>query len=149
MKGISSLLLTLSLVTGVITSSCNLLESHDCKCAPPPKEPVTPAALSKVDTWYLNEVNSGGQLTRTNAIKDRYSIQFRTDGTYVQTLLADGTAYNGTWMLMGADNRILHLTDHKGAAQEYSVEGVSAESLFYGRLDKAGQLESYLFKSTR
>ncbi|WP_035562596.1 hypothetical protein [Hymenobacter sp. IS2118] len=101
-----------------------------------------------MNTWWLSEVFRAGQITQGDAIKDRYSMQFRPSGSYVQTLLSDGTVFEGTWMLMGADNRTLHLTDHKGAIQEYSV-AVSSESLTYGRNTGTGQAEHYGFRMTR
>ncbi|MBX0290651.1 hypothetical protein K3G63_09395 [Hymenobacter sp. HSC-4F20] len=144
----------LGIVAGVGTglSSCNHsdpLQEPLCGCTPPPKGPVTAAALTATTTWWLNEVYSAGQVTRTDAITDRFSMQFKPDGTYIQTLLADGTEYRGTWMLMGTDNRTLHLTDHKGSSQELTVEGVNAETLGYGRTGKNGQQEYLLFRNTR
>ncbi|RSK36320.1 hypothetical protein [Hymenobacter metallilatus] len=128
------------------TTSC---EKSTCGCTPPPREPVTTAAFTSVTVWWLNEVSSGGQLTSAEAIKDRYSMQFKPDGTYVQTLLADGTTYRGTWMLMGTDNRTLHLTDHKGTAQEYTVESVTTAKLVYGHPAKHNQPEMYSFGPAR
>jgi len=137
--------LTLLGVNGI--TSCQ--QETDCGCTPLPREPITAAALTQVNTWWLDEVSSAGQITRTGAIKDRYSMQFKSDGTYVQTLLTDDTRYAGTWMLMGNNNRTLHLTDHKGSNQEYTVEGAGTENLFYWRTDKTGQTESFSFTSTR
>ena len=135
------------LLIGLLLSSC---DNQKCGCAPPPRPPVTVAALTSVAPWWLQEVTQGGQTTYDTHIKDRYSLRLRLDGTYTQTLLSDdSTAYNGTWLLMGAENRTLHLTDHKGAAQEYTVGDVSDKALYLYRPDKNGQPESYLFKATR
>ncbi|MCA8831164.1 hypothetical protein [Hymenobacter pini] len=120
-----------------------------CGCTPPPVEPVTSASLTRVNTWWLNELSSGSQISRSTDIKDRFSLQFQPDGSYTQTLLADGTTFNGTWMLMGANNRTLHFTDHKGDAQEYTIEGAGTETMVYSRKGKDGQTIVYAFGATR
>ncbi|SNC67036.1 hypothetical protein SAMN06265337_1813 [Hymenobacter gelipurpurascens] len=145
MSRISPLLvLLLVLFTGLV-SSCSLIDRPDCGCVPPPRQPVTTASLTSTDTWYLQEATVSGKTTKTADLKDRYSMHFGTTGTYTQTLLADGTTYEGTWMLMGTDNRTLHLADHKGEAQEYTVEGAGPESLVYGRMGKTGQYDYFAF----
>ena len=111
------------------------------------KEDPTPAvaitAVSKtqlVGTWRLDDVYTAGTLTASGAaIKDRYTIQFRADDTYTQTLLADGTVYAGTWKLDDASSLLLHLTDHKGDPQDYAISSVSDKALRYSRLNKDGQ----------
>ncbi|TGE08171.1 hypothetical protein [Hymenobacter fodinae] len=105
--------------------------------------------LTRSDTWWLQEVAIAGQITRGAAIKDRYTMRFHSDGTYTQTLVADGTEYKGKYMLMGSDNSTLHLTDHKGDAQEYTLEGGGTETLMYSRLNKAGQREVFSFRNTQ
>ncbi|AHJ96699.1 hypothetical protein [Hymenobacter swuensis] len=142
-----TVLFALFLATPAALTSCQ--DPIDCGCTPPPVEPVTSAALTRIATWWLNEASNAGQTTSTDAIKDRYSMQFKPDGTYTQTMLADGTTYAGAWMLMGTDNRILHLTDHKGAAQEYNVDGVNADKLVYRRAGKNNQSDIFSFGATR
>lgn len=145
MPRISPLLFSLLLLLTGLASSCGLIDAPDCGCAPPPRQPVTAAALTSTATWYLQETTVAGKTTKAADLKDRYSMQFRPTGTYTQTLLADGTQYEGTWMLMGADNRTLHLVDHKGETQEYTIEGAYTESLVYGRLGKTGQYDYFAF----
>jgi hypothetical protein len=142
------LLLLLTLLTGLATS-CGMFHEPLCGCAPPPQQPYTTAMLTRTDTWWLQEVVVADQITRGAAIKDRFSLRFHTDGTYSKILLADGTEYIGTYMLMGTDNRTLHLTDHKGDAQDYTLLGGGPENLTYSQLNKAGQREVYGFKNTQ
>jgi hypothetical protein len=101
--------------------------------------------LSQPSTWWLQEVRTGTQSAKGTDIKDRYNISFQKDGSYTQTLLSDNTHYQGSWMLMGERNSTLHLTDHKGDPQEYLLQGVNTEVLYYSRLDKSGQTVVYLF----
>jgi hypothetical protein len=105
--------------------------------------------LTRTDTWWLQEVVVADQITRGADIKDRYTMRFQSDGTYTQTILTTGTEYQGKYRLMGADNRTLHLTDHKGDAQEYTLEGGGSENLTYSRKNKAGQREILSFRNTQ
>ncbi|GAB3227083.1 hypothetical protein GCM10027346_10060 [Hymenobacter seoulensis] len=146
---ISSLLVMLLLSAGFGLSSCEVFSEPKCGCTPPPPEPIKAAALSQVSTWWLYEHKVGDQFAREDAIKDRFSMQFRADGTYTQTMLSDGTDYEGTWMLMGTDNRTLHLTDHKGSTQEFMMATAGTVMLAYYRQDKNNQTEYYSFKSTK
>jgi hypothetical protein len=98
-----------------------------------------------VHTWQLDQIMAGGQYTDGPNIKDRYRIQFMADGRYAQTLLADSTRYVGTWKLAGDGNHTLQLTDHKGAAQEYTINGASSQKLLYGRGNKENKYELYTF----
>jgi hypothetical protein len=145
MTRISPLLLTLLLLLTGLASGCGLFQEPLCGCAPPPREPVTAASLTSTDTWYLQEATMDGKITKTADLKDRYSMRFGTAGTYTQTLLSDGTQFEGTWMLMGTDNRTLHLVDHKGETQEYTIEGANKESLVYGRPGKTSQYDYFAF----
>ncbi|QDA59138.1 lipocalin-like domain-containing protein [Hymenobacter jejuensis] len=137
-----AILLSCLLLTTLL-SSC---DPSSCGCAPPPAPHVTAAQL--LHKWQQSELQIGtpSVVVRDNDIKNRYAIEFRTDGTYTQTLLADNSTYTGTWMLMEPDNRMLHLTDQKGDIQEYTIISVSDQTLVYSRPNKAGQQEYYSFK---
>ncbi|WP_157541431.1 hypothetical protein [Hymenobacter aerophilus] len=126
--------------------SCD--EKVDC-CVQPPREPVTATTLTRASTWYLSEYVAAGQITRADAIKDRFALRFVADGSYRRILLSDDSETAGTWKLAGSDNRQLNLIDHKGDLQNYTVESVSQESLFLIRPDKTGQTETYFFKTVR
>ncbi|QJX47760.1 hypothetical protein HMJ29_12735 [Hymenobacter taeanensis] len=140
----SLLLLLLTLVAG-LTSSCGIFEEPLCGCIPPPLPTFTSAQLTQTNTWWLQQVTSGSQTVKGADIKDRYSMSFRPDGTYTQTLLSDDTDNQGTWMLMGTRNSDLHLVDHKGDNQSYTLEGANPEVLYYSRMNKSGQPEVYMF----
>ena len=121
----------------------------DCGCTPPPRTPVTAAGLTQTNTWYLNQYNAFGQISTGDAIKDRFALRFATDGTYRRILLSDDSETAGTWKLTDPDNRQLHLIDHKGDPQDFTVEGVNAESLFLYRAAVNGRDETYLFRTSR
>ena len=118
------------------------------------KDDPTPAATLTqqqqqlaTGSWRLDQIKQDGQVSSTTTgIKDRYSLKFRSDGTYTQTLLADNTAYNGTWMLM-TNNTQLHLTDHKGTANDYTLANLSATELRYTYTTKTNQLEERTFSA--
>jgi hypothetical protein len=132
---------------GTLLTSCNgeEVKPGKCGCAPPPMEPVTTAQL--VHTWQLEQFGvTGSPAVQGDAIKDRYQIKFAADGRYTQFLLADSTTYEGTWKLMGTDNRTLHLTDHKGVAQDYTMQGINTQVMLYGRSSKESKYELYTFK---
>jgi hypothetical protein len=114
-------------------------------------QPVAPSAttqqLATSGSWRLDEIKQNSQVSSSGAgIKDRYSLKFRADGTYTQTLLADNTTYNGTWMLM-SNNTVLHFVDHKGASSDYTISGVSATSLRYSFTNKSSQTEELGFSA--
>jgi hypothetical protein len=125
----------------LLVSSCST-DNRKCGCAPPPKEPITAASLTRVNTWFLRDLTSAGQLYRDDAIPNRYSLQFRADGTYTQLSV-------GTWVLMGDDNSTLHLTDYANVAQEYKVEGATTTALVLSRPEQNNQLEISGFNPTR
>lgn len=114
-----------------------------CGCTPPPPEPVTLAQI--VHTWQLEQITTNGQYINGTNIKDRYQMKFMADGRYAQMLLADSTTYAGTWKLTGDGNHTLHLTDHKGASQEYTINGVNSQRLLYGRGNKENKYDLYTF----
>ncbi|RSK43197.1 lipocalin-like domain-containing protein [Hymenobacter rigui] len=139
MNRFSFVVLGLLAVSG-ISSSCS-------------KDDVKPAATTSVVTaqmaqkWRLDDVYLNNQPAGSgSAIKDRYTIQFKADGTYVQTLMADGTTFNGTWKL-DESKMLLNLVDHKGTAQDYNVGKVSNQELRYAWVNKSGETEERRFTS--
>lgn len=112
-------------------------------------QPTATAATQQLTTgsWRLDQIKEAGQVTGTGAaIKDQYSLTFRTDGTYTQKLVADGTTYPGTWMLM-TNNTILHLTDYKGTSNDYTVAALTATELRYTFTNKTGAVEERTFSA--
>ena len=110
-------------------------------------QPTTLTATQQLTTgsWRLDQVKEAGQVTGTGAgIKDQYSLTFRSDGTYTQKTLANGTTYPGTWMLM-TNNTMLHLTDNKGTSTEYTVAALSATELRYSFTNKNSATEERMF----
>ncbi|MBT9393601.1 hypothetical protein KLP40_10550 [Hymenobacter sp. NST-14] len=102
-----------------------------------------------VQKWQLDEIYLNGTLSASGtSIKDRYIIQFKADDTYTQTLLSDGTAFKGTWKLEPGTATVLHLTDHKGDAQDYVIGASSVRELRYARVNKEGKTEELRFSST-
>ena len=98
-------------------------------------------------SWRLDQIKEAGQVTGTGAgIKDQYSLTFRADGSYTQKVLANGTTYPGTWMLM-SNNTMLHLTDNKGTSTEYAVAALSATELRYSFPNKNGATEERTFSA--
>ena len=98
-------------------------------------------------SWRLDQIKEAGQITSSGAgIKDQYSLTFRADGSYTQKLLADNTTYNGTWMLM-SNNTVLHLTDHKGDSNQYTLASLTATGLRYAFTNKTGQAEERAFSA--
>jgi hypothetical protein len=98
-------------------------------------------------SWRLDQIKEAGQITSSGAgIKDQYSLTFRADGSYTQKLLADNTTYNGTWMLM-SNNTVLHLTDHKGDSNQYTLASLTATGLRYAFTNKTGQAEERTFSA--
>jgi hypothetical protein len=118
-------------------------------CKKDAPEPTTPAVTAQqqqlaTGSWRLDEIKQAGQVTSsTTGIKDRYSLAFRTNGTYTQTLLADNSTYNGTWMLM--NNTVLHLVDHKGTSNDYTLATFTSSQLRYTYTNKDGQTEERTF----
>lgn len=129
----------LLLLMGTITSSCK-------------KDDVLKESLLKaklVQKWQLDELYFDGKLTDSGAaIKDRYTLLFRADGTYVQTLVADGTQFNGTWKFTEGDVVTLQLTDHKGDSRVYVVSTLTQQELRYGAANTSGKLQEWRFSST-
>jgi len=112
-------------------------------------QPTTVPAAQQLTTgsWRLDQVKQAGQVTGTGAnIKDQYSLTFRSDGSYTQKILADNSAYPGTWMLM-TNNTILHLTDNKGTSTDYNVAALSATELRYSFTNKNGMTEERTFSA--
>ena len=135
-------LLTLALaLSGLSLASCS-------KNDPEPQTTITasPQQLA-TGSWRLDQIKEAGQVTSAGAaIKDQYSLTFRPDGTYTQKLLADNTTYNGTWMLM-SNNSVLHLTDHKGDSNQYTLASLTATELRYIFTNKTGQVEERTFSA--
>lgn len=141
MKSFRYTLLALALTT-ISLGSCK-------KDSPVTPQPTTLTAAQQLSTgsWRLEQITERGQVTGTGAnIKDQYSLTFRADGSYTQKILANGTTYPGTWMLMN-NNAMLHLTDNKGSNSEYMVVALSAKELRYSFVNKDGFLEERLFSA--
>ena len=112
-----------------------------------PSTTLTQTQQLTTGSWRLDQIKEGGQITGTGAaIKDQYSLTFRTDGTYTQKILADNSTYPGTWMLMSTYTQ-LHLTDNKGASNEYTLTNFTANELRYTFTNKTGQLEERTFSA--
>jgi hypothetical protein len=128
-------------LSGLALSSCKKEDTQ-------PQTTITAQQQQLVTgSWRLDEIKQDGQVTSTGSgIKDRYSLTFRTDGTYTQKLLADNTTYNGTWMLM-SNNTVLHLTDHKGDSNDYTLASLTATQLRYTYTTKTNQLEERTFSA--
>lgn len=115
----------------------------------PAPQPTTLTASQQLTTgsWRLDQIKEAGQVTGTGAnIKDQYSFTFRTDGTYTQKILSNGTTYPGAWMLM-TNNTVLHLTDNKGVSTDYTVANLSATELRYSFTNKNGATEERTFSA--
>ena len=115
----------------------------------PPPQPTTLTASQQLTTgsWRLDQIKESGQVTSSGAnIKDQYALTFRPDGSYTQKILANSTAYPGTWMLMG-NNTVLHLTDNKGTSNQYTVAALSATELRYSFTNKNGVTEERTFSA--
>ncbi len=96
-------------------------------------------------SWLLEEIRQSGQVSASGAtIKDRYSLDFNSDGTYTQKLLADNSTYQGTWALM--DDK-LRLKDHKGTDFAYTMDYLTTAELRYNFINKNGQFESLFFSA--
>lgn len=139
MRRSSILLFSLLLCVFALMGSC---DDRLCGCDPVPNQ-LNAQFLPQ--HWRLDEVAVQGQVvSQGSAIKDRYTLRFLADGTYQQTLLADGTQFAGTYKL-DPGLATLQLTDHKGDARFYSVVQLSETVLRYGSPNKDGAFESYLF----
>ncbi|WP_303310789.1 hypothetical protein [Hymenobacter sp. BT730] len=104
------------LLSGLLLSSC---EHTDCGCVAPPG--FSDSQL--LHTWRLDEISQAGKvLSSGTAIKDQYTLTFKTKGSYTQTILASGNELSGTWQLT-SNGHALELTDHKGDIQAYAIEG--------------------------
>ncbi|MBF9140163.1 lipocalin-like domain-containing protein [Hymenobacter properus] len=134
--------LALSVFAASALGSCS--KKDDSK---PVAASATTQQLATNGSWRLDEITQNSQVSSSGAgIKDRYSLKFRSDGTYTQNLLADNTTYNGTWMLM-SNNTVLHFVDHKGANSEYTISSVSGNSLRYRFTNKSNQTEELGFSA--
>ena len=121
-----------------------------CKKDPTPTpQPITVTATQQltIGSWRLDQVKEGGQVTGSGAtIKDQYSLTFRADGSYTQKILATGTTYPGTWLLM-SNNAMLHLTDNKGTSTDYAVAALSTTELRYFFTNRTGATEERTFSA--
>lgn len=109
------------------------LGSCDKEVIMPPVMAKTAAQQLTTGRWRLDQirqVGANGSVTTGADIKDRYVLTFRENGTYQQQLMADGTTFNGTWMLM-SNNTVLHFTDHKGTDFNYQLVALTATELRY------------------
>lgn len=133
-------LLSLALATGLALGSCKK------DSATPAPTVLTPSQQLTTGSWQLDQVKQGGQVSTGNAIKDRYSLTFRPDGTLTRRLLADNTTYPGAWMLTSG-NTLLRLTDNKGVGTDYTLAALTATELRYAFTNNANQLEERQFSS--
>jgi hypothetical protein len=102
--------------------------------------------LLTTGTWRLDQIIQDGQVTSSGAsIKDRYTLKFVTGGAYTQTLLADNTAYNGTWTLEKSND--FHLTDYKGTKNDYKLDNLTSTELRYSFTNKTNQSEVRVFSA--
>jgi hypothetical protein len=135
----SSILFLFFLCLFGVVGSC---DNTSCGCDPIP--PITTSQLAY--KWRLDEIRIANQITSSSAgIKDRFTIEFRPDGSYTQTLLADGTTFDGTWKIAGSGNRELRLIDHKKAPHDYRLSLATSTELRYGTINSGGKNEDYLF----
>ena len=110
-----------------------------------PQKVTTPQLTN--GSWRLDQILQNGVVTSNGTtIKDRYSLAFRPDGTYTQTLLADNTTYTGTWLLLNS-NITLRLIDNKGTASDYTLATLSDTELRYSFTNKNGQVEERDFSA--
>ena len=135
-------LLTLALaLSGLSLTSCSKDDPQSHTTVTAQQQQLT------TGSWRLDQIKEAGQVTSSGAgIKDQYSLTFRTDGSYTQKLLADNTTYNGTWMLM-SNNSMLHLTDHKGTENAYTVVSLTSTELRYSFTNKTNQTEERVFSA--
>ena len=133
-----SVLIWLVALMGLTLSSC---KKDD------PKPETTPAQLLATGTWRLDAIQDNGQTTSSGtAIKDRFTLTFRADGTYTQDQFVNGDTYDGTWMLMN-NNTVLHFTDHKGDDHQYALRSLTATELRYNYTNKDNILEEFVFSA--
>lgn len=98
-------------------------------------------------SWRLDQILQNGVATSSGAaIKDRYSLTFRTDGTYTQKVLADNTTYAGSWLLLN-NTVTLRLIDNKGTASDYTLATLSDTELRYSFTNRTGQVEERDFSA--
>lgn len=98
-------------------------------------------------SWRLDQILQNGVVASSGTnIKDRYSLTFRTDGTYTQKLLADNTTYDGTWLLLN-NTVTLRLTDNKGTDSDYTLATLSDTELRYSFTNRNGQVEERDFSA--
>ncbi|SFQ01345.1 lipocalin family protein [Hymenobacter arizonensis] len=131
--------LILFLASGLALGSCQ--KNDDAQ----PQTQAVEAQHLTHGSWRLDQILQNGQVTSNGSgIKDRYSLKFRDDGTYLQIMLGTTTTYNGTWMLM-SNNTVLHITDHKGDDKQYKLVALTASSLRYSFTNKTNQTEELVF----
>lgn len=112
-----------------------------------PTPSFDPIKTLTTGSWRLDEIKENNQVTSSGtAIKDRFSLTFRSDGTYTENQFVNGTTYSGTWMLMNND-AVLHFTDHKGDDHQYNLVSISDTGLQYGWLNKNNKQEVYTFSA--
>lgn len=110
-----------------------------------PQKVATPHLTN--GSWRLDQIMQNGVATSSGTgIKDRYSLTFRPDGTYIQTLLTDNTTYAGTWLLLN-NSITLRLTDNKGTTSDYTLATLSDTELRYSFTNKNGQVEERDFSA--
>jgi hypothetical protein len=136
-----SLFLLLFGLAGLSVASCSKKDD------PTPQAQSATSQQLTTGSWRLDEIRQSGQVASSGTgIKDRYSLQFKSDGTYTQKLLADNTTYNGTWALQN-NNTTLHFTDQKGANNDYALTSLKATELRYSYTNKSSQTEELVFSA--
>jgi outer membrane biogenesis lipoprotein LolB len=134
-------LLLLLASAGFALSSCS--KSDD---AHPHTASVSSQQLT-TGSWRLDQIQQNGQVASSgSAIKDRYSMKFREDGSYLQIMLGTTDTYNGTWMLMSS-NTALHITDHKGTGVHSKLVGLTGKELRYSFVNRNNQTEELVFSA--
>ena len=120
-----------------------------CKKEDPKPTTTLTAQQQQLSTgsWRLDEIKQAGQVASSGStIKDRYALTFRPNGTYTQKVLADNTAYDGTWQLLN-NSATLRITDQKGTANDYTVASLTATTLRYTFTNRDGQAEERTFSA--
>lgn len=118
-----------------LLSSC---QQEEKSADPAPTVSASSLDAQLVKKWRLDEVQAGGQMAAGDNVKDRHTMEFRADGTYSQTLLKDGTVFNGTWKLE-QKGTLLRTIDHKKAPHEYTITLLNNQELRYSKVINPGE----------
>ena len=131
--------LLLVVLSGLTLGSCQDKENLQ------PQKITTPQLTN--GSWRLDQILQNGVVTSSGSgLKDRYSLTFRTDGTYTQKMLADNTTYAGNWLLLNS-NVTLRLIDNKGTASDYTLSTLSDTEMRYSFTNRNSQVEERDFSA--